>query len=270
MDKPDKAGQRQAAAQRLRSQYGLVGFFDILGYQPFLENNSARTAVEPVLNFLLNLEDSIPTNILQRWSDLVPESRTRERLHHCLKEVKWLIFSDTVLLTMNFDGLQFVMTHEVAFLSVCSCLWTTMFNFGLPLRGAITKGDFLIARTCFAGGAIIKAYNLQKGLNFAGVAIHPDEHELIRNTVPRELALPCQLPTNNGGCVDGYILTVPFGGGAAAHEPAWDGDLWQLVHECFCKHKKAINKDALNKVANTVRLLKFLKSRCPTRFQNAS
>jgi hypothetical protein len=46
-------------------QNGLVGLFDILGYQAFLEKNSPETAAEKVLDILLKLDEEMPQKLMK-------------------------------------------------------------------------------------------------------------------------------------------------------------------------------------------------------------
>ena len=85
------------AGQRLKFQAGLVGLFDILGYQSFLENNRGRAGVEPVFNFFLNLEETVPTIYRQLLELKVKQRMTQQRVDNCLKKIEWLIFADTIL-----------------------------------------------------------------------------------------------------------------------------------------------------------------------------
>ena len=43
----------------ITTKYGLIGFFDILGYSNFLQNNSAGDAAQVVVNVL----QSLPTEV---------------------------------------------------------------------------------------------------------------------------------------------------------------------------------------------------------------
>jgi len=148
-----------------------------------------------------------------------------------------------------------------------------MFDFGLPLRGAITRGSFVVQGTCFAGKAIVDAYKLADGLNFAGAVISPELSDWSKKImgqasyaalfhqpylVPRKEKDPCIEEILN------VAATYP-------HERKWDGDIWQLVHECFEKHKKTIGEGVPDKIENTGKLLQFLKMKYPWGFTgNAS
>ena len=81
-----------------KSQSGIIGFFDILGYQSFMENNEnvAGATAEKVLNFMVNLENNIPERILLNIS------RNYKVVKKLLNEIKFLVFSDTILLTSTY------------------------------------------------------------------------------------------------------------------------------------------------------------------------
>jgi hypothetical protein len=50
---------------------GLIAFFDILGYQSFLENNNSATeSAEKVLTIVTGLPKQIKLEVLDRWKSL--------------------------------------------------------------------------------------------------------------------------------------------------------------------------------------------------------
>ena len=139
-----------------KSQYGIIGFFDILGYQSFLENNEDVTgeATEKVLNFIVNLEK----NIQSRVRNILKNSKNFKKL---VDEIKFLVFSDTILLTSTYvknAALDRKIDKWALFLVVSLHLNRWMFEYGLPLRGVITTGNFLIKKHCFSGKPIIYSY----------------------------------------------------------------------------------------------------------------
>jgi hypothetical protein len=49
---------------------GLIAFFDILGYQSFLENNSATQSAEKVLKLITEIPEQTKSEVSKRWFSL--------------------------------------------------------------------------------------------------------------------------------------------------------------------------------------------------------
>ena len=107
-------------------QEGIIGFFDILGYQSFLQNNSAEYAAKEVLGTLTNLDEQIPS--------LVAKAIEERTIPSWVSGTKWLIFSDTILLTSSLSEIEkdiMKITRWMGFVMTCLSLNTHMFKFGL-------------------------------------------------------------------------------------------------------------------------------------------
>ncbi|MGP8048992.1 MAG: hypothetical protein ACLPYB_00140 [Desulfobaccales bacterium] len=74
----------------------------------------------------------------------------------------WLVFSDTVLLTLAIEGTDknFTEMSWLAFLVAAIGVQQHLFRASLPTRGVIEHGKFCIKDTCFAGRTIANAYKL--------------------------------------------------------------------------------------------------------------
>ncbi len=144
---------------------GLIGFFDILGYQNFLENNSAMDTAQQVLNIIT----SIPKE-LTSYSELLGPQDKGFVLKH-------LVFSDTIVFTLDRpDGnSDDEWTYQaIEYVAICSSLLAgEMFSNGLPMRGVIHEGEFVTLDMCLAGKGIVEAYKLCESLNFSGLVFTP-------------------------------------------------------------------------------------------------
>jgi hypothetical protein len=70
---------------------GLIAFFDILGYQSFLENNSATESAEKVLKLITDIPQKAKSEVAEAWLKMndqtkdvscqlgVPYDRTRKK-----------------------------------------------------------------------------------------------------------------------------------------------------------------------------------------------
>ncbi len=83
--------------------------------------------------------------------------------------MEWLVFSDTILLTLAFKEDDDSLNHLywLVFLMASKDIQTELFNAGLPARGAIDYGKFFVQENCFAGRCIVKAYKLSSTIEMA-------------------------------------------------------------------------------------------------------
>jgi hypothetical protein len=82
---------------------GLVGFFDILNYQNLLEKNEPETVAKDVLPVLQGIKTSVraEAETFLKLPTFPTEAKITEPI---MDSMKWVIFSDTVLITLPFDG----------------------------------------------------------------------------------------------------------------------------------------------------------------------
>lgn len=78
--------------------YGLIGFFDILGYKSFLANNSASDTARNVLHIINN----IPKKAVEFNRDL-SKSATNHPYAECGAAFKHLVFSDTIVFLLPYQ-----------------------------------------------------------------------------------------------------------------------------------------------------------------------
>lgn len=166
---------------------GFVGYFDILGYTQIMLNNNIHKTAQFVSDTLINIpQDMIDSLRLPRQEarplEVAPESSERDEWSQILDRVSWIIFSDSILISLPFDpslpepGL---VRHYLAFSTVCASLMNRCFTAGFPLRGAISVGEFFIEDRCFAGRPIINAYYATQQLEFAGCVLDEAANSLI-------------------------------------------------------------------------------------------
>lgn len=146
------------------TQTGLVALFDILGYQNLLTRNEPETIAEEVIPILLGMREKV-ANILTQYplDGIVKELRDA-----VIEEMKWLSFSDTILLALPVSQDKWpndkFNTREVFtwmyFLMATQLVHRELFSAGLPARGAVDYGKYYVKETCFAGRTIVSAYQL--------------------------------------------------------------------------------------------------------------
>jgi hypothetical protein len=152
-------------------QSGLIGYFDILGYQAFLEKNSLEYVVKTSISKLVGLKFLMPGRLFEWWAPIVTNHATPKAVYKCATDnMNWLVFSDTVLLTLALPRCtnKEKLAYYILFLTQCTILWEEMLKAGFPLRGVLGYGKFIVYEGCFAGKPIIDAYKLASKLDFAG------------------------------------------------------------------------------------------------------
>lgn len=250
----------------VRQSKGLVGFFDILGYQNFVDNNDVDEGVKSVIQTLEDLPQTvqeIAKKLLAGFDENVLET---------LAQTKSLVFSDTVVLTCPVDQTDTTRRQYARwmnFLIQSALLQRKMFHYGFPIRGAISYGAFMTGRSCFAGKAIIDAYKQANKLDVAGVVFTDagrEEMEKLLTYVPdagsREfagLAVKYLVPVKEGAHV--RMWTVNFAElSVPSVFPELTGDARKLVSDCFWRHNKDIPQSALSKLTNTELLLRYFQN----------
>ncbi|MHA2366259.1 MAG: hypothetical protein ACXAC7_20050 [Candidatus Hodarchaeales archaeon] len=161
----------------IKPKTGLIGFFDILGYQQMLMSNE----VEVVAKIIVDVLAKTPKNVVESLSadqglivnDNLKAFHFQNEFYQkvFMEEIDWLLFSDSILVSLPIDlndDLYFSGLRWVAFLNVCAFLLKQMFDIGLPLRGAVSWGDFFIEENYFAGRPIIESYQTSESLELSG------------------------------------------------------------------------------------------------------
>jgi hypothetical protein len=247
----------------VRQSKGLVGFFDILGYQNFVDNNDVEEGVKSVIEAL----EVMPKSVQEVAEKLL--IKFDENTRETLAETQSLVFSDTIVLACPVDGNDTPRRQYARwmnFLIQAAILQRKMFHFGFPIRGAISFGAFMTGKSCFAGRAIIEAYKQTNKLDLAGVAFTDSgrkEMERLLTQTPDTgtrkfagLAVEYLVPVKEGEQVRRWTvnfaeLFVP------AAFPDLSGDARKLVSDCFWRHNKDIPQSALSKLTNTELLLRY-------------
>jgi len=162
-------------------------------------------------------------------------------------------FSDSILLyTVDTEPIS-----AVWFGLVCGALVTTMFWTGLPVRGAISAGEFLVRRNSqgffFAGFPIVEAYEFAGCLQLAGCVVAPSVESEVRawnQTIWLEYDVPLKgVQRQSMTMLDNYVF--------------WKGrELSRaILIEKFRDHGKRIDPGVLVKVNNTLCFLNVCKLR---------
>jgi hypothetical protein len=239
---------------------GLVGFFDILGYQNLLERNEPEKIAEEVLPILTNIGEKIASEMKELLSNVIEKDLHKNYFHRIIENLHWLVFSDTVLLTLPIEEENHILVKYIwlIFILAVISIQGELFVAGLPPRGVIDYGKFFIKDTCFAGRPIVNAYKLCSQIELSACIFSEYAAEKIRKMEDWEnffdsFIVEYLIPTKKG---EKHLLTV------MAH--TYDKDspaIHNEVMRAFWKNSKDISLDARQKAQNTEQWLEFLEYR---------
>jgi hypothetical protein len=244
----------------MHTHNGLIGFFDILGYQNLLEKNEPEDIAQSVLNYLTSINATVTTTIKDIIDETTSETTLKDAAKEVLDSLKWIIFSDTILLTIPFESKdKYRTTKWLAFLTTCIHLQTEMFRNGLPVRGVINYGKFYLQDTCFAGRSIIEAYDLCNKLELAACILSPYAEAELKDIISKSNSFQ-----TTKALVHEYLIPTKTGEFRylvlSAHVyDIKDGNIMKQILSSFWGHNKDIPLSVQNKISNTEQWLNFIK-----------
>jgi hypothetical protein len=238
---------------------GLVAFFDILGYQNFLEKNEPEIAAEKITEFIKKLKAFQGEKYLSFFGEEVKSVG-----EPIVRNIVYLVISDAILLTLEADksNLHDYAYNQFFFLGYCSRLFKELFIYGLPVRGAIEYGEYvLVENLMFAGRPIVRAYQSAMDLDLSACQISDSVGDLpsrFKNSVYVNYNTPLRT-----GEEKEFKLLTPFS--LADNEKDQFTlkritDLKQFIIRSFSAHGKMINKKVQNKTLNTEFFLRYCKT----------
>ena len=144
---------------------GFVGYFDILGYTQIMLNNNIHKTAQFVSDTLMNIPRDMIDSLRSPYQsvrplEVAPESSERDDWSQILDRVSWIIFSDSILISLPFDAAlpeRDLVQNYLAFSIVCASLMNR----------------------CFAGRPIINAYYATQRLELAGCVLDEGANSLI-------------------------------------------------------------------------------------------
>ncbi|MBC2703518.1 hypothetical protein [Desulfobacula sp.] len=281
----------------MSSQKGLIGFFDVLGYQNLLENNKPEIVAETVIPIMQGLDNSIikffMTCLDKVMPEINPETLVEEVFHKKhkikidestkqkiieeifnkkkdgslkfnfdkkIKEIDWLVFSDTILLNMPIEEIGKARNQIAIFFMACKILMVTMFMHGLPLRGAVDFGDYYINKNCFAGFPIVDTYKLSNMLELSACVVSKELEEKLNKNDFLKFFKHYSSPKRDYL----YSYLVPLKDKEEQYQtiayapPLLEGEnLRQSILSSFGKHNKTIPLAIQDKIRNTEQYFYF-------------
>lgn len=243
----------------MNKKTGLIAFFDILGYQSFLEQNEPEDAAEKILQFVKKVKD-FPKDT---FTKLFKESPLgTDYLAILQKEITCIIISDAIILSLETDNSQTVDSalRTSYFTIYCSMLFNELFSYGFPPRGAIEYGDYILLKSedaqLFAGKPIVDAYQSAMKLDLSACQIsnYVGEHAIENHTY-----LKYKTPLKKGDEKELKLL-MSFYFDVQENTYHTIPDMTQFVVDSFTAHKKMIDKSTQKKIVNTELFLRCCKA----------
>lgn len=255
----------------LETKKGIIGFFDILGYQNLIDNND----IEDVVRIISETIDKLPSDARDKISAIFKSDKTSAPIiEGVLKTTKTLLISDSIVIALPFpipkekernvsmEKFIHLICWSIFFIYTAAFM-KRAFDVGLPMRGAIDTGQYFIQDHKFAGKPIIDSYRLAGNLQFSGCALANNamncidelldmadakEKELIRNWVFRYMA------PLTGREERLYLLDWLVG----RHNIR---DVRQAISTAFRTHNKDVSRDVYPKIENTEMVIRHMLAR---------
>ena len=238
---------------------GIIGYFDILGYQNFLKNNSIEDCIKIIEKIILEIPTEVKNDYLnphEYQDDFLKTIR-----EYFISHLNITFISDTIIFFFDFDTIE--KDHISAFL--CEILFYLMmftqlsFEKGFPMRGYIDYGSFYYNnennKNIIAGETIVKCYLETNNFDFSGLVISDvaykfclDFDYFYLNQFFTRKIIDKYLVNTKGSENYKYVLNTFFG--------IEKIDLVQFIFECFHKYNKEINDDVMKKINNTEKIMR--------------
>jgi hypothetical protein len=237
-------------------QRGLVAYFDILGFGQVVANEYLEKTARLVESALLDVPALVEKQ-MQRTDYTA-------NLH-------WKIFADSILLWPSFSDMERKDAYHMhQFFHVCAALMQLMFKAGLPLRGAISEGDFFIRKHCFVGKPISDCHDLAEKTAWTGCVITTPVGEKLQKmwrmpghnwkTIMEQVCLKYPVPLKNAKKRARYLVIKWFHLNRWTMTDETDPRISVEVNRSFRSHGKKIGRKEIEKVENTKAFLEFVDS----------
>jgi hypothetical protein len=259
------------------TKVGLVGWFDILGYESFLANSELAYAGEVIRDVMAGTQARGAEHIESILADFQSPPERREKLAVVVRETKdstkWMVFADTIVLVSSVPQSEPRWKASLrmgTFFEQVKNLIAEFFFGGLPLRGAISFGEFYThdKSPLFAGKQLVEVHKFAEAQQWSGCIVTPSEETIlssrprnleevfVRYTVQHPVSLRwkgcCEIETNSMLCLNWL---------SGCNWARVDTPLPELVKAQFAMRNKDISRpDVQTKIKNTVAFMTQMKS----------
>jgi len=243
---------------------------DILGYSKLIENNPIDEVVRLIYDCVLDIGPKTRENILKIMDQHYGRELSEKYVHDTFKRITSSVFSDTLIFTTNFIGLNQ--------LQKCSTWWQfnvwmidifrNLFINGLPCKAVVDYGDYyhsIIENGVIIAGEIFsRCHNLLSVVSAACMAF------------PMNAANQCRLDVASEDPNDTYLDQVSIDGPLPYKpkcreeykvpsrilgywkESDFKEDVVDFIESNFMAHNKSLDKkdsDILQKLSNTQQIM---------------
>ncbi|WFN33714.1 hypothetical protein L1S32_07630 [Methanogenium sp. S4BF] len=157
---------------------GFFGFFDILGFKEIIAKNGLEylcDIIGPILDTLDN--EAVTMGGVDPSQDL------------CIHPTSTFVFSDTIILYEKVPQLPNGHIHNFGptLIEKAAILTRLAFEKGVPLRGAISFGEYIVTDRYFFGKPILEAYMAEKKCSWSGVIFCDSVVEKMQQQPPTQI-----------------------------------------------------------------------------------
>ena len=226
----------------IKTIHGFIALFDILGYSQWIKK---RHIEEVVINHK-NMKHMVTTNV-------------ENFLNHALQKeiIKVQSYADTFLIYTN-------ETSETGFktiMAACRGVFEAAICFALPIRGAVTCGEFYASEDTITGKPLIEAFEMEKEQDWIGCwiadtcfkKISPKEKRRYKED---KMVVRYSIPFKEGTVEDVYAYNWVA---HAIHNPR-DIDLNYLMEKSFLQKGTSHTWHEERKIKNTTEFYNFIKN----------
>jgi hypothetical protein len=239
----------------LKSKEGFITFLDILGYGNILENNSPEYIANEIFKILGKAKA-----FTQKHLPEITEFDAVKSFDY--KLIDFLSLSDSILISFDLSNLNKEEKYNGLFVYFlyCSFISRMMHENGLPVRGAIDFGKYILKNSFIAGTPIIESYKLGCKIEMEGIVFTKNASKVFH-----ELTDDQKYSTHHTACEylvqlkdqkeEKMLILSP----SPCTTPIY-GELRQYILNSFWKHNKDIPENVRRKIDNTEQYLRYLKS----------
>jgi hypothetical protein len=278
-----------------KSQKGLIAYLDVLGYKNFLNNNLVDKIANIIVDILYKIPENIKNNKIEeidsvfkfqnetlkkRFLETISckevnlNSSSLDNVDEILKSfniimvkvlqnIIYFSFSDTILIVIPYSPVKNDVEGgivnnliKVLFGYYISDLYNILFKNGLPIRGVITEGEFILDdknHQIFAGKPLIEAYEESYLLEISAVVISNKNHfseEFLNAYKFMKLGtlFKYSIPLKNKEFQNYYTINPSV---------AWEYNTREKILESFVAHNKNLPESAIQKLNNTEIFFKY-------------
>lgn len=157
---------------------GFFGFFDILGFKEIIDKNG--------LDYLCNIIGPILDTLDGQAITMGGVDQSQD---FCIHPTNTFVFSDTIILYEKVSQLTngHIPNFGPTLIEKAAILTRLAFEKGVPLRGAISFGEYVVTDRYFFGKPILEAYLAENKCKWSGVLLCDSVVDKMRQQPPIQM-----------------------------------------------------------------------------------